>query len=222
MSYKLDLIESPKTIVGTRAFWDEGKQSLYYCDVQGGIFRYDYAEKKVYSATIDGEAGVAFIIPVANSTNSNEFAVGLVKKVGIAQWDGVSPKATIQRIAFEVEQDKATNRWNAAKADPTGRFYGGTMHADKGIEIATGALYKYTKTDGPVEVVKDVKISNGLAWNQQTNKVYYVDSGKFNVKEYDWDPSTGVLCKFSSYFFCSLIKIMTNAFAFCSQRTCYD
>lgn len=131
MSYKVEKVPSPRTIVGTRAHWDEHTQSLYYNDVEGVIFRYDYNENKVYSATVDGEPVIGFIIPVANSTKTSaldEYALGLGRRVGIVHWDGVSPKATIGPIAFEVEGGKQNpdgnfiTRFNAAKADPVGRY----------------------------------------------------------------------------------------------------
>lgn len=196
MSANVEALPSPKTIVGTRTHWDDQSQSLYYCDVSGAsILRYDYKENKVYSATIDGENIIAFIIPVADTTD--EFALGLGRRVAKVRWDGKSPKATLNSIAFEVESDKTDNRFNAAKADPQGRFYGGTMRSEKFdlFEIAAGAVYKHVKGDGTKEVLNNIYVSNGMAWNETNNKCYYIDSCKFDVKEYDWNPSTGDLCE---------------------------
>lgn len=102
--------------------WDEATQSLYYNDIYGkeaSILRYDYKENKVYSAKVDGEPVVSFIIPVANTTD--QYAIGIRKRVGIVEWDGVSPKAKLGPIAFEVDEDD-NNRFNDAKADPIGRY----------------------------------------------------------------------------------------------------
>ncbi|XP_031628871.1 regucalcin-like [Contarinia nasturtii] len=197
MSFKVEKVPSTRTIVGTRAHWDELTQSLYYNDVEGTIFRYDYKENKVYSATVDGEKVVGFIIPVANATKTSakdEYALGLGRRVGIVHWDGVSNRALLGPIAFEVEGDKQNNRFNAAKACPLGRFYGGTMRSEKCgdiFQVAAGSLYKYIKGDGVYELTDGVFVSNGLAWDETTNKMYYIDTGKFDVKEYDWDRKTG-------------------------------
>lgn len=201
MAFKVEVIPSPKTVIGTRCHWDEHMQSLYYNDIEGVIFRYDYKENKVYSATIDGESTIGFIIPVANTTKTcefDEYALGMGRRVGIVHWDGISSKAIIGPIAFEVEQGKDNNRFNAAKADPVGRFYGGTMRSEKCgdiFEVASGALYKYIKGDGVYELVNNIYISNGLAWDEKENKVFYIDSCKFDVKEYDWDRATGDFCE---------------------------
>lgn len=120
-----------------------------------------------------------------------------LRRVGIVHWDGISSRAVIGPIAFEVdehEDDKTENRFNDAKADPVGRFYGGTMRSEKCgpiLEVASGKLYKYIKGDGVYPLLHDIYISNGMAWNEETNKFYYIDSGKFNIREYDWDRKTG-------------------------------
>ncbi|XP_031623137.1 regucalcin-like [Contarinia nasturtii] len=195
VSFNVEVIPSPKTLVGTRAHWDVAQQSLYYCDVYGNessILRYDYNENKVYTAGIDGEYVVPFIIPVANTTD--KYAVGLGKRVGVINWDGKSSKATLDSIAFEVDSDKSDNRFNAAKADPSCRFYGGTMLSEKVADpskSAAGKVFKYEKGNGVNEVLDNIYISNGMAWDENKNKFYYIDSGKFDVKEYDYDPNTG-------------------------------
>ncbi|KAG4068696.1 hypothetical protein HA402_002387 [Bradysia odoriphaga] len=98
----------------------------------------------------DGEPVIGFIIPVEGS--KNEFAIGIGRRVGIISWDGKSPKAKLLRIALEVEKSERykTNRFNDAKADPTGRFYGGTMRLEECGDIfdaAEGSFYKYAKDE---------------------------------------------------------------------------
>lgn len=64
------------------------------------------------------------------------------------------------------------------------------------LKEAEGRLYKYNKgDDSPQVILEKIYISNGMAWDQKSNKCYYIDSGKFDVKEYDYDPITGNLCK---------------------------
>lgn len=81
MPVKVEVLPSPKSQLGESPHWDEHTQSLYYSDIQGAaILRYDFNENKIYSATIDGETSVGFIIPVANATKTcefDEYALGL-------------------------------------------------------------------------------------------------------------------------------------------------
>lgn len=193
MALKVEVLPSPKSVLGEGPHWSEEHQSLYYNDIYGdkaSILRYDFKENKVYSAKIDGEPVVGFIIPVT----SNEFAVGLDRRVGIVHWDGVSSKANLIRIAFEVEVESKNTRFNDSKADPFGRFYGGTMRVEAAgdlFDVAAGTFYKYVKGEGVHELIHDIYVSNGMAWNLTENKFYYIDSCKFDIKEYDYDPSNG-------------------------------
>ncbi|KAG4068206.1 hypothetical protein HA402_008847 [Bradysia odoriphaga] len=192
MQFSVELIPSPRTRVGTRCHWDVASQSLYYCDVNGNdsaILRYDYKEDKVYAAGIAGEIVTPFVIPIADTTN--DLAVGLGRRVGRVEWDGKSPKATLKGIVFEVDSDKPGNRFNAAKADPAGRFYGGTMDSDDGFNKATGKVFRYVKGEGVTKVFDNIFISNGMAWDEKSNKFYYIDTGRFDVRGYDYNPSNG-------------------------------
>lgn len=119
MSFEVEVVPSPKSDLGEGPHWDEKTQSLYYNDIYGkdaSILRYDFKENKVYSAKIDGEPVVSFIIPVANAID--QFAVGIGRRVGIVNWDGVSPKAKLGPIAFEIDEP-STNRFNDAKVQIT-------------------------------------------------------------------------------------------------------
>lgn len=124
MSFKVEMVPSPKSVLGEGPHWDETHISLFYNDIYGNeasILRYDFNANNVYSATIDLEPVVGFIIPHANTLD--EYAIGIGRRVGIVKWDGVSPKAILGQIAFELEDEKETNRINDAKADPVGRLY---------------------------------------------------------------------------------------------------
>lgn len=202
MSFKVEKLPSPRSVCGEGPHWDEETQSLYYNDIYGTeatILRYDYNENKTYLATVEGEPVVSFIIPVANQ--KNHFAVGIGRRVGIIQWDGVSPKAKLVKTIFEVEPDKPNNRFNDAKADPSGRLFAGTMrfeHLGDLFDVAGGSFYRYSKSEGVKDLLHNIHCSNGLAWDEKENKFYYIDSFKFNVKGYDYDSKSGNICKCTS------------------------
>lgn len=128
-SYKIEVVEaSPRSVLGEGPHWDIERQSLYYIDIYGtnqSISRYDYNEDKTYNAKIPGYPVVSFIIPVDGTRD--QFLVGVGKKLLIIQWDGKGSEANAINVVGEVESDMPENRFNDAKCDPTGRFYGGTM-----------------------------------------------------------------------------------------------
>lgn len=193
MAFKVEVLPSPKSVLGEGPHWSEEQQSLYYNDIYGdkeSILRYDFKENKVYSAKIDGEPIVGFIIPVS----ADEFAVGLDRRVGVVQWDGISSKANLVRTVFEVEDKSNNTRFNDSKADPFGRFFGGTMRVEGAgdlFDVAAGTFYKYVKGEGVQKLIPNIYVSNGMAWNLNENKFYYIDSCLFNIREYDYDPTNG-------------------------------
>lgn len=199
-----EIPSSPLSVIGEGPYWDVESQSLYYIDIYGteaSLLRYDFAENKVYTATIDNEKVVSFIIPVRG--RKGEFAVGLGRRTSVVQWDGKSPKATFVRDVFEVEQDPKykNNRINDAKADPSGRLYAGTMRLEECgdlFDAFNGSLYKYAPSEQVVKLRDNVRVSNGIAWNEQRNKFYFIDSCDMDVKEFDWDRSTGDLSNYHS------------------------
>lgn len=89
------------------------------------------------------------------------------------------------------------NRFNDAKVDPRGRFYGGTMRIELDVNIfdyRLGSFYNYTKSEGFNVLKEKIGCSNGLCWNEKDKKFYYIDSCDLDVKEFDWDPETGKIC----------------------------
>ncbi|XP_058121580.1 regucalcin-like [Anopheles ziemanni] len=188
-SYKVETIP-PYTELGEGPHWDIASQSLYYVSLSNGlIYRLDYKENKVYCASIDGTKQASFIIPVKGQREC--FVIGDGGRLLMIRWDGLSKKASIVKELANTGPKDTQNRFNDGKADPWGRLYAGTMmHESFGspFENATGSLYRFCPSSGKlVEQDRNIYISNGLAWNRQTNKFYYVDSGANNIKEYDID-----------------------------------
>ncbi|ALC49810.1 smp-30 [Drosophila busckii] len=191
MSYKVEPLPDSYAGLGEGPHWDEQRQSLYYVDIEaGGLLRYDYKQNKVYKAQIEGEKLAGFVLPIAG--NPQEFAVGCGRRVVIVNWDGASPVAKPVRTLFEVQPEYEANRFNDAKTDPRGRLYGGTMRyiGDEFVH-RHGELYMWQAGSNAEVVKSDVGISNGLAWDEQNKKFYYIDTTDYEVKSYDYDVNTG-------------------------------
>lgn len=45
----------------------------------------------------------------------------------------------------------------------------------------------------------EIGVSNGLTWNEKTNKFYYIDSVDLDVKEFDYDPKSGNICESQTF-----------------------
>jgi len=85
----------------------------------------------------------------------------------------------------------ASNRWNEGKCSPEGRFWAGTMGEPGRVEPNVGALYCVEPDLSARKVVRDVTISNGLAWDVERKLMYYIDTPKECVFAFDYDAATG-------------------------------
>lgn len=191
MSYTVEPLPDSFAGLGEGPHWDIATQSLYMVDLAAGkIMRYDYNQNKMYKCQIENEQFATFIVPIEGY--SDKFAVGTERRVSIVTWDGISETCKVEKTILTVEQSEKyeNNRFNDAKCDPRGRLFLGTMHKTD-YPMRTGHFYKFIKPDSYEVLKTDVGISNGLTWNEEAKKFYFIDSEDFNVKEYDYDVNTG-------------------------------
>lgn len=205
---------SPRSLCGEGPHWDEATQSLYYIDIYGSdstILRYDYNENKTYAAKVDNEPLMTFVLPVDGTTD--EFLVGTHKAAKVIRWDGKSKKGEYLRDGFQISNIDS-NRFNDAKCDPSGRFFGGTQRfaeCDGPFNLPNASLFSYDRENGVKELKSNVFISNGLTWNTKTEKFYYIDSCSHDLLEFDYNINTGDLCKSRfKKLFKSIFKIVYN------------
>lgn len=82
-------------------------------------------------------------------------------------------------------------RMNDGACDPAGRFLCGSMAYDS--TPGRGALYRFDVDRQVTEVLSGVTISNGLAWDAQRTRAYYVDSGTGRIDVFDDPDANGQL-----------------------------
>jgi sugar lactone lactonase YvrE len=57
----------------------------------------------------------------------------------------------------------------------------------------SGSLYQFTINKGLVELKKNIGLSNGIAWNDNFTKMFFVDSYDLTIYEFDYDLMTGTI-----------------------------
>lgn len=82
-------------------------------------------------------------------------------------------------------------RMNDGATDPAGRFLAGTMAYD--ARPGAGTLFQLEPSGEVSVVLRDVTISNGLAWAPDHSVAYYIDTATHNVDRFDYSPESGLL-----------------------------
>jgi len=167
-----ELILDGKATLGEGPAWDAKTQKLYWVDI---------LEKRIYAGT-DLLAELDDFIGCLAPRKNGHLILGT--RLGFADLDPVSSKLTF----IATLQESANNRINDGKCDPSGRFLVGTMDMDE--KDPTGSLYSFDSNQ-PTLLLKDVTISNGLAWSPDYKTFYYIDTPTREVKAFDYDLTTG-------------------------------
>jgi sugar lactone lactonase YvrE len=92
-----------------------------------------------------------------------------------------------------VEPGRTDNRFNDAACDPCGRLWAGTMSTTRAP--GTAALYRLEPAGVPELALGGVTISNGLDWNLDATRLFYVDSPTQRIDAIDFDVDRGRLGK---------------------------
>lgn len=171
-----ELVYDAKALLGEGPAWHDSSGKLYWVDIEKGCaLRYD-------PNTGDGETfPVGDKIGALAPCRSGGLILGLRK--GIARF---TPEEGEIHPIVEVEADLPANRFNDGKCDPSGRFWIGSMGQNR-----TGALYRVNSSMKVEKILSGITISNGLAWNTDKKKFYYIDSPTNRVDVFDYCDSTG-------------------------------
>ncbi|XP_018569343.1 regucalcin [Anoplophora glabripennis] len=167
--------------------WDEDTQSLYFVDIVNQIInKYVPATKKLTTAATG--AHVSFIIPVKGQNNT--FIISREREVRVITWDGETDNFSVVR-KFETTANSSVND---GKCDSTGRLWTGTLGLNEENVLAEelGHIYSIEK-DKITKVADNIAIPNGLAFNKELKKFYYIDSHKKTIDAYDWDIEQGTI-----------------------------
>lgn len=184
-------------VFGEGPHWDAETKSLYFVDVfDKSICRYIPATHKITKAKIG--SSVSLIIPIRGQ--KNKFLLGKEEELVIISWDGESDKISVVKN-IDIKSDPGTI-FNDGKCDSTGRLWiGTTARFDENgtIEKEKGSIYKME--NGRITVVTDkISVSNGLDFNTALKKMYYIDSLKGTVDQFDIDEPQGTISNRQSIF----------------------
>ncbi|MEX0772600.1 MAG: SMP-30/gluconolactonase/LRE family protein [Balneolales bacterium] len=166
-------------ILGEGPVWDERAEKLYWVDILSHkLFIYDPVKHTNDEYDTVDHIG-AFSL-------REQGGLVMATKTGFAFFDPETRKRT---HITDPESDIPDNRFNDGKSDSRGRFWAGTMSYE--VKKKAGSLY-CLNPDLSVDVkLQGVTISNGLVWNKQLDKFYFIDTPTRKIFSFDYEDKTG-------------------------------
>lgn len=168
-----------KAILGEGPVWDDHSGKLYWVDILSGMLH-------LYDPRIRTNTSFEIGEPIGTAALREQGGLVIASQSGFSFYDPIKD----EKIKIEdPESELSGNRFNDGKCDPGGRFWAGTMASDP-VEGA-GSLY-CLHPDLTVELkLPEVTISNGLAWNRNSDRFFFIDTPTRNLYSFDYDKQTG-------------------------------
>lgn len=146
------------------------------------LYRFDWASKKLFSATVDIDCdliAISFVLPVASCTNT--LLVGKGRSVLLVEWDGVSDTAAVtEDIAERPRSDE--NMIDVGTTSPDGVLYMSIMpktYCKKQCDLNyPDAAFVYLDNGPPPKLrtaLEGGTYSNGIAFDPDSNVAYIAD-----------------------------------------------
>lgn len=172
-----EVVWETRSELGEGPIWWKG--SLYWLDINAPrLHVYTPATENRQSFVLSEKTGT--VVPRVSG------GVILAQESGLVAFD---PETQVtERLPWPVEK-RIVNRFNDGKCDPQGRLWVGTMGRDE----PTGSLYRVDTGFEVAETLTGIRISNGLCWDEQRGRFYYIDSPTGAIDGFDWDGESGTI-----------------------------
>jgi sugar lactone lactonase YvrE len=189
--------ETHVSSLGEGPYWDDKNQLLYHVDSLGSAFyQVNPNTGEVQKRTVP-DAVVSIIIPYQNE--DGKFIISRGNTLLKLDW---ATGETELLVELDANPD-GFERFNDGKCDAQGRLFIGTVLEIEGGGVVPegGSLYRLdfdsaTSTHSFTKMATGFTISNGMSWsNNGATKFYLNDSEGCKVYSFDYDLSTGSLCK---------------------------
>jgi len=175
-----DALPVDPSLLGESPFWHPDEAALYWCDVVGrSIHRWRPDDARHDRWPYPTEPGC--IAPLVGG--------GLLAAMRDGLWR-IDTASGARELLCAPPYDPAVERFNDGKADPTGRFWAGTIFEPRTSPSA--ALYRF---DGARcdRMAGDVTNSNGLAWSPDGRTMFWSDTRAHVVRAFDFDAARGAM-----------------------------
>lgn len=166
--------------LGEGPVWMHDTEELLWVDIERGNVHATCTNTKQDKIIYQGSKP-SCIIPVSNK----EFLISDINKIILL--NTVTERSS-EYLSLEF---KAPNiRFNDGKADVNGNLWVGTMEMN--ALPNKGSLYLIDSEKDIHESVKDITISNGLAWSLDSKTMYFIDTIKNGVDAFDFNENSQI------------------------------
>lgn len=167
--------------LGEGPLWIAEWGCFFWVDIEkGNLHRYHLATEKLEIRHFPHRLAVVL------EGQNGKLILGLDRKLVRYDWE----TEVIEELC-EVESDLTLNRFNDGKVDPQGRIWIGTLSTL--FTEGSGSLYRIGTDLKPLTQLKNLTISNGMAWTADQRTFYFIDTPTKKIQEFAFDPKTGAI-----------------------------
>jgi sugar lactone lactonase YvrE len=178
----LELAADARAEVGEGPVWDPARGVLWWVDIPAGlVHRFDPRTGADRALAVDSAVGAVAL------RGDGSLLAALAD--GLAVLDPDTGRAEI--IVRLPSGDGRPLRCNDGKCDPAGRFWVGRMAYD--AAEGAGTLLRIDAGGSVLTRLGGLTIPNGLGWSADGRRMYFLDSVWCEVRQYAYDPATGVM-----------------------------
>ena len=184
----VDLVLDAKATLGEGPVWSVDEQRLYWVDImKHEIHRTDPATGKDEVRDFGEQVGCLAIRAKPDARGNLVAAL----RSGFHYVDFESGAKTF----ICDPENKPGNRMNDGRCDPYGAFWAGTMMDPSDRKTRTGSIWRLGPDLAAREMVDDIGISNGIAFDAERKRFYCADTyaDVQTVWRFDHDPDTGTI-----------------------------
>lgn len=166
-------------MLGESPFWHTLRQSFFWVDIERGkLFEHHLATEKTTVKSFPHR------LTLVLGGKESELILALDRKIASFNLD----TEKLEWLA-EVESDLPLNRFNDGKCDAKGRLWIGTLSTK--FTQGSGSLYRVEKELKPTKQLGQLTISNGMAWTEDNQTFYFIDTPTRQIKAYHFDLESG-------------------------------
>jgi sugar lactone lactonase YvrE len=165
---------------GEGVVWDAAAELVRFVDLEaGGLMSFDPASGAL------GRRNVGKIAACTRPRRSGGLVVALERSFAL-----LDPEGVLEREVGPAFDDPGI-RFNDGGCDPAGRFWMGSMAYDE--TPGAGSIHRLDPDGSISTVLRDVTISNGLAFASDGRSALYVDTPTDRVDVLEVDPDAGTI-----------------------------